>query len=77
MFTQRGEVCNRRNFVYFSFRGIIMNPATCYCNFSLMRGISNRCAMTSAVFGNIVRIIYFSSKEAATLLTSYILYWIK
>ena len=33
MFTQRGEVCNERNFVYFSSRSVIVNWTACYCNF--------------------------------------------
>ena len=42
------SLCSPRNFVNFvcfSFHGIIVNPATCCFNFSLMRGISNRCVV--------------------------------
>ena len=42
--------CNRRNFVCFSSHSVIVNWTTCYCNFSLMMGISYRCA---PVCGNV------------------------
>ena len=33
-----GCPCNGYNFVFFSFRSVIVNWATCYCNFSLVYG---------------------------------------
>ena len=42
--------CNGHNFVCFSSRSVIVNWTTCYCNFSLMMGISYRCA---PVCGNV------------------------